>query len=104
MIDETELNQYETDDMLVTLPGEEEVKRQQLHAVARLLISVVAQAATLFTWSFNTDAATTFVITIVDLVILVHFLWWKNNNMTVAAVAGQQVTDEVKQGLKDVSE
>lgn len=66
-------------------------------AVARLVCTLVAGIATMLGFYMDADELFTGVCCVVALVCLV-VTWWKNNNITDAAIEAQEVLDALKSG------
>lgn len=71
---------------------------ERAKAIIRLVVSLAAGIATVFGWSFNQELWGNILLTAFTLYMLVRELWWKNNNMTIAAMIGDVVTTDLKQG------
>ena len=66
-------------------------------AIARLVCTLVAGIATMLGFYLDADELFTGICCIVALVCLVY-TWWKNNNITDAAIEAQGVLDALKSG------
>lgn len=77
---------------------DEELEEEQLKSAARLIVTLAAQVAMVFSWTIDADAWIAIAITAVDLYLLVRHLWWKNNNVTKEAVASQRMLDGMRKG------
>lgn len=72
-------------------------------AIARLVCTLVAGIATMLGFYLDADELFTGVCCIVALACLVA-TWWKNNNITDAAIEAQEVLDSLKSGdLEDLA-
>lgn len=70
---------------------------ERIKAVARLAVMLAASVAGGFGLTVDSDALLTVVLCAVALVAGV-WSWWKNNNLTDAAQAAQEVLDGIKGG------
>lgn len=72
-------------------------------AIARLVCTLVAGIATMLGFYLDADELFTGICCIVALVCLI-VTWWKNNNLTDAAIEAQEVLDSLKSGdLEDLA-
>lgn len=76
-----------------------ESKKQTIMAFIRLAVMLVAAGFAVFGVTVDADSLFTVVMTVVA-VIAAIVSWWKNNNVTEAAISAQKVLDELKSGLK----
>lgn len=82
----------------VTAPTPEETRNERAMAIVRLVVSVVTIVnivAAQFGWEpLGVDADQLYMVVSSALAIAASlWAWWKNNNMTLAAIAGQRTTD-----------
>ena len=77
---------------------------ERVGAVLRLVCTLVAGIATMCGIYLDADELFTGVCCVLALVCLL-WCWWKNNNVTDAAIAAQAVLDALKEGdLTDLAE
>lgn len=81
--------------------GGEGLKDARAIAITRLIVSMVTiinVIAAAFGWEpLGVDGETVYLIVSMILAVVANvWSWWKNNNMTKAAQAGQAVIDELK--------
>ena len=82
-------------------PTPEEVKDERAMAFVRLIVSIVTIVnviAAQFGWQpLGIDGEMAYnAVSSIAAVITMVWAWWKNNNVTEAAIAGQKVIDELK--------
>ena len=73
---------------------------ERAKAVASIVITAVANVANALGWAVDAEPfvlAATSVIAAGSIV----WSWWRNNNMTVAAMVGDAVTTDLKRGEAD---
>ena len=71
---------------------------ERVKAIVRLVVALAAGIATVFGWTFDQELWGNILLTAFTLYMLVRELWWKNNNVTVAAMVGDAVTTDIKRG------
>lgn len=92
--------QYEDVDIT---PSLEEAKNERAMAAVRLIVSLVTIVnivAQPFGWQpLGIDSEALYlVISTAGAIVANIWTWWKNNNCTEAAVAGQKLADAIKEG------
>ncbi len=90
-----------SDEELMDAITDEDVEAEQLKSAARLVVTLAAQVAMVFSWTIDADAWIAIAVTAIDLYLMVRHLWWANNNVTKEAVASQRMLDGLKEGRKD---
>lgn len=79
-------------------------KLERAGAILRLVCTLVAGIATMAGCYLDADELFVGICSVVALVCLLY-CWWKNNNLTDAAIAAQSVLDSMKAGdLTDLVE
>lgn len=73
---------------------------ERAKAIVRLVVTLAAGIATVFGWTFDQELWGNILLSAFTLFMLVRELWWKNNNLTVAAMVGSAVTSDIKQDGK----
>lgn len=73
----------------------EEIKRERCWAVFRLIVMFAAEVLAVYGFTIDAEALTQAVLAIVAACTTL-WGWWKNNNMTRAAVAAQKTLRELK--------
>lgn len=64
-------------------------------AFVRLVVPLASFVAAAFGWALDPDLLTNALLSVLA-VALLCWTWWKNNNVTEAAQAAQQVLDAIK--------
>lgn len=77
-----------------------EANRQTIMAFIRLLCSVIASGATMIGFALDADALFTGVALVFAIVTYI-WSWWKNNNITQAAIEAQGMLELMKKGNED---
>lgn len=73
---------------------------ERAKAIVRLVVALAAGIATVFGWTFDQELWSNILLSAFTLFMLVRELWWKNNNLTVAAMVGSAVTSDIKRDGK----
>lgn len=94
------VDEISNDEMDIT-PTSEEIKDERAMAFVRLIVSIVTIVnviAAQFGWQpLGIDGEMVYnVVSSIAAVMTMVWAWWKNNNVTEAAVAGQKITDMMK--------
>lgn len=75
-----------------------ELNKETLASGARLLITIIAGVAMTFGWKFDAELWFNLIMTAVTVFLAVKELWWKNQNITVAAQIAQRLLNGLKSG------
>lgn len=73
-----------------------EFNKESLVAVARLLVTLILGAGTVFGWSLDGDLVFNIIMSVAAFGSFVY-IWWKNNNVTGAAQTAQTILGELKE-------
>lgn len=73
-----------------------EFNKESLVAIARLLVTLILGAGTVFGWSLDGDLVFNIVMSVAAFGSFVY-MWWKNNNITAAAQTAQVILGELKE-------
>lgn len=74
---------------------EGELRSERAKAIITLVITTAATIANMYGFAVDAEAWVNVCLCILNAV-LIGYTWWKNQNITVAAVCGQHVLDEIK--------
>lgn len=80
-----------------------EFNSQTAVAFIRLIVALAASVCATFGWVLDIELWANIGISVIA-VILFIYSWWKNNNITEAAQAAQDVLNEIKQAQRDGEE
>lgn len=72
-----------------------EFNSQTALAIGRLIVTILAAIASTFGWAFDADLWLSIILSILAVVLLLY-IWWKNNNISLAAQEAQTVLDAIK--------
>ena len=76
------------------------INKETAMAFIRLLCSVIASGATMVGFALDADALFTGAALVLAIIAYV-WSWWKNNNVTQAAIEAQGMLDLMKKGNDD---
>ena len=73
-----------------------EFNSQTAIAFVRLLVGLAGGVFASLGWAFDADFWLNIGMSVIAIILAIYMLWWKNNNVTNAAQAAQEVLNEIK--------
>lgn len=74
-----------------------DVRSERIKAIITIVVTAAVNIANIYGWAIDVDTTLSAVLTIASAV-TIAYSWWKNQNLTTAAVEGQAVTNALKAG------
>lgn len=71
------------------------INSQTVVAVARLAVALIVALGTMFGFAVDADALLNAALAVASVAVMA-WVWWKNNNVTMAAQESQKVLDAIK--------
>lgn len=72
-------------------------KTERIKAIITIVITAAVNIANVYGYAIDAEPLITGALSILS-VIMIIYSWWKNQNVTDAAVEGQKVIDSIKSG------
>lgn len=72
-------------------------KTERIKAIITIIITAAVNIANVYGYAIDAEPLVTGALSILS-VITIIYSWWKNQNVTDAAVEGQKVIDSIKSG------
>lgn len=72
-------------------------KTERIKAIITIIITAAVNIANVYGYAIDAEPLITGALSILS-VITIIYAWWKNQNVTDAAVEGQKVIDSIKSG------
>ena len=74
-----------------------ELKTERIKAIVTIVITAAVNIANIYGYAIDAEPIITGALSILSAITIIYS-WWKNQNVTQAAVEGQKVTDAIKNG------
>lgn len=75
--------------------AEQELGSERTKAVITLVVTTIVTIANMYGFAADAEAWVNVALSILDAA-LMGYMWWKNQNVTLEAVRGQHVIDDLK--------
>ena len=72
-----------------------ELKTERIKAIVTIVITAAVNIANVYGYAIDAEPIVTGVLSILSAITIIYS-WWKNQNVTQAAVEGQKVTNAIK--------
>lgn len=73
-----------------------ELNAESAYSLARLIVMIASGVAATMGWKFDANLWLNIALSVLAVVILVRFIWWKNQPITKAAQEAQNVLSHIK--------